>query len=336
LSAGLLACSVIAVFLNARAQLGSNFWSFGWVHVAVIISGGYATVELRRLSRMSPPLPIPSIREIFSRPIIAAGAIAVIAAAPNWSGASMYAGLESASGAPITHMSVHEAGGRYYADINRETEREVTKAQFDEFQQSLFSVFARVWVLLSLLSLCLWHVVVLRRSMPPTPEQAGTIAPSLSSETTASTGGKSGAVIAGIWLLVFSSSILVPLLQPNAARCNLFLPSEQPPQLVLLFPVLFFGGFALFTKRSPFFSPWLQQIIDRNYGLNFYEQFLVRLKPMLLFGIASVVSSLCMAFACGKTLEEFSRAMSLTFGVAAGLAFVVAHIVMRLRKVRGV
>lgn len=64
LSAVLLASSIAAIALNARDELMGAFGYFAWIHVGVIITCGYATIELRRISRMSPPPAIPKVREI--------------------------------------------------------------------------------------------------------------------------------------------------------------------------------------------------------------------------------------------------------------------------------
>jgi hypothetical protein len=343
LSAALLASSVVAVLLNARSQLGTSFWYFAWVHIGVIIAGGYATIELRRISRKSPPPTNPRLWEIFGRPIIAAGVISIIAAAPNLSGASINAGLKSADGAPVSSMSVHEVGGRYYARVNHEPDREIPKAQYDEFNQAFFSMFARGWVLFSFIALCLWHVVILRlRPVEPGSTGAGageaglsaTAMPStLESAVSAPPSSVSTLAIVGIWLAVLASSVLQFMQPIEPTMCTAQFPF---PVIVALMPFVVFGFGAMRAKHSFFYSPWIAQIVDARYGAKSYERFLVRLKPMLLFAAGFLAIAATAMVQCGKSVTDLYEAMMPTFFVSCGAAFVLMHFLMRWRKLPGV
>ncbi|MBV8210603.1 MAG: hypothetical protein JO133_11135 [Burkholderiaceae bacterium] len=312
-----------------------------WIHFAVIVNVIAASFKLRRMSKDASVGRIPSFREIFAPWLIATGFVAAGVAIPNWSGTPFGSAHMSSSGSSFGRVSWHASGGHYYKQEGHQPSEEISKAEYDELERQSYSVFARAWVALSFVGLCMWHIVVLRRSAPvPSEPEAGAQAvtgfATVSDQSLISGSGKSGALISGLWLLALSSSVAVPFIQSASGRCTDLTSMPEPPVFFLLFPIVFFGGFALFAKRSPFFAPWLAQIVDGNYGPNTYESFLLRLKPMLLFGIASVVGAVSMAFACEQTLAQFPRAWTLAFSLAAGVAFVVAHVIMWVRKVPGV
>jgi hypothetical protein len=239
-------------------------------------------------------------------------------------------------------MSWRASNGHHYVGINRDPEREISEAEYQEFEREAYSFFARGWVLFSFIALCLWHFVMLRlrlaeagiearatsgevmlASVPATLEPVAAGPPS-----TAST-----LAIVGIWLAVLASSTLQFMRPIDPAMCS---AEFQPPFVVALMPFVVFGIGAILIRHSPFYSTWIAQIVDAKYGPKAYETFLVRLKPILLFGMGAFANAAVTMDQCGKSLTDFYQSMTPTFFASTGAACVMMHLVMRWRKLPGV
>jgi hypothetical protein len=106
---------------------------------------------------------------------------------------------------------------------------------------------------------------------------------------------------------------------------------------LLLMPIVFFGAVSFFgPAQSPFYHPKLVRFINSRYGEQACESFLVRLKPVLLFGVVSVLQGaigLWRSYSGGASQEAY--VLNGVF-VSAGLAFALAHVTLYVRKAVGV
>jgi hypothetical protein len=340
LSALLLLISLSALIVRANAEWASGFPFMFGMQLAVILVFAAAMTRLRKMPSGAMPL----MRAIFPPWLIVAAAVGLIAIGHHVMVASNETTLKSLSGAPVTSTQWRHSieDGRYYARVNQEPEREISKSEYDAVQRETFPIFACFWVGFSVAALFMWNLVVERlkateaasdtavagefgaMQSPRTPAQADLTA-------TASTG--SSTVIAGIWCAAVLLSLvhLTRLVDPQI--CN----APFPPLVIILMPFVVFGFGAFRAKYSPFYLPWIAQIVDAKYGERTYERFLVRLKPLLMFGVSSIASAVTAAAKCGQSADNWSGLMTMPiFFLSTGLAFMMMHFVMRYRKVLGV
>jgi hypothetical protein len=109
---------------------------------------------------------------------------------------------------------------------------------------------------------------------------------------------------------------------------------SQVPILPQLLPIPFFAVMAWRAPYSPFFNPGLARLVDARAGAGAFETFLARLRPLLLFGVAAVLGAVletCSSVARGASLRSEVN----VFFLAGGIGFILAHWILRLRKVRG-
>jgi hypothetical protein len=144
----------------------------------------------------------------------------------------------------------------------------------------------------------------------------------------------STAVIATLWAFALFSNLWATFPSGHAGHC---LPQTgSPPPFLLLVPILVFGGWALIAPpQSPFYNPRLANLVDAKAGPGAFEAFLVRLKPMLLFGISAAIGGGLGAWNCLQ-LDQLTIGTEALFYLSAGFAFVLAHSILRYRKARGV
>jgi hypothetical protein len=101
--------------------------------------------------------------------------------------------------------------------------------------------------------------------------------------------------------------------------------------IMLAMPIAFFSFISVCgPAHSPFYHQRIAAYVDSRYGALAFESFLVKLKPLLLFGIASFVQGL-------TTLWQ-SPLPHIFPGVlfSAGLALVFAHFILLRRQAVGV
>ncbi len=328
-SAFVFAVGILGVIAGIDAAWARILPYLMWDHLAVIIVCGAAGYKLKRMVVTG----VPKVGALFPVWLIAAGIIAVGAIVPDWA-QMVRPSTVIAQGGPLmgnSGFSVSSRSGKYYARIKGEPEREITETQYDELQQRVFSVFARFWVGFGLVALFLWNLVIQRlrtseiavASIPTSPGAAST-----HGVTQVST-----PLVTAIWCLVLLSTALQFVSPAYPMMCL----APFPPLLVIFMPFVVFGVGALFAKRSPFFSPWLAQMVDAKYGPRMFETFLQRLKPLLLFGVATLVTAAIAFVRCSAMGAATTRPTTVDmFFFSGGLAFCMMHFIMRYRKVPGV
>ncbi len=100
---------------------------------------------------------------------------------------------------------------------------------------------------------------------------------------------------------------------------------------MLIMPIVFFSAVTyLGPARSPFYHPRLASLLDSRYGALAYESFLVRLKPILLFGVMSFLQGLTTFW------QADAPYIFAGFFISAGIAFIAAHVILRYRRATGV
>jgi hypothetical protein len=122
---------------------------------------------------------------------------------------------------------------------------------------------------------------------------------------------------------------------PDDMVCAMPMSSEMAI-LVVAVPLVFFVGMALFTKRSPFLSPWIAGLIDEKFGVGSCERFMVRLRPLLLFAAAGLLGAAATAASCWRSGAGDMNWTAPLFLASGSVAFAIAHFVMRFRRVPGV
>jgi hypothetical protein len=101
--------------------------------------------------------------------------------------------------------------------------------------------------------------------------------------------------------------------------------------IISVLPVLFFVAMALCGPRqSPFFHSKLAQWINARYGPHTFESFLVRLKPLLMFGTAGALQGV-IGLWHGRHVKPADDIAS-GFLLSAGVGFAVAHVILYLRR----
>jgi hypothetical protein len=96
---------------------------------------------------------------------------------------------------------------------------------------------------------------------------------------------------------------------------------------------LWFSVFVV--PRSPFYNPSLARFVDAKYGPATLETFLVRLKPLLLFGLVSLLGGVVQTWVCYDSGNTLSQGMG-SLSISAGFALLLAHAILRYRGVKGV
>lgn len=142
-------------------------------------------------------------------------------------------------------------------------------------------------------------------------------------------------MIFGIWVAGVGSNLLGAQ-QVSMQQMCAGAGAVDPPWFVLLMPPLMFVGWALFAKRPPFYAPWLAALIDERAGAGSFEGFVIRLKPLLLLAAAGLSSALGLALQCRRAGLGGFDAGGAAFMLSAGLAFALAHVVMRWRRLPGI
>lgn len=338
-SAGLLLVSLVAVAACTRVEWSRVVPYLMWSHVAVIVVFGFGIFAVRRLRSNTAKRVSPRPRELFAPWLLATAIVAAAFAIPSWS-PSPWETRHAPDGSVATTHQWHASadGTRYYESFNRGPEREISRADFQELERSMFSGFARMWVLFSFIALVMWRFVALRwqGELNPGPGVSSSgSASSLAAPAESTQGWKSTAAIAAIWVLVIGSNLLSLAHAPHAAACTALMPPEMQ-WVVLLMPLVFFGGAALFAKRSPFISPWIAGLIDEKLGAGVCEGFMVHLKPMLLFSAAGLIGAAGLAFNCRHSGAGHIDWTVPGFLASGSIAFGLMHFVMRWRRVPGV
>lgn len=336
----LVVCSIGALVACARAEWVGIMPFLMWIHVAVLLVFVGAIFALRKRRPGSGLRVSPRPRELLAPWVLALAAVGAVSAALNWPPTLLGTAPD---GSPVFRQSWRESedGGRYFETVNNGPEREISRADYAARQQGLYGMFARIWLLFSFVAMLMWRAVFLRRRDDMAPARfepsATSVARTFDSPEGAH-GRTSTIVIAAIWILGVGSNVMAFLHPADQAFCMMTAPIVPEPMnwVILLMPVLMFGGGALFTRHSPFMSPWIIGLIDERTGAGSYARFLTRLKPLLLFSASGFVSAAAVAVGCARVNHLDLQPFGPAFMVSLGLAFGAAHAIMRLRRVEGV
>jgi hypothetical protein len=146
---------------------------------------------------------------------------------------------------------------------------------------------------------------------------------------------RSTLAILALWAYATTGSVVELLLPVEGSPCPDNSPAFSPP-FVFVAPFAVFGWLALRAPHSPFFIPALVGITDKWFGPSAYLSFLVRLKPLLMFGVSGVVGGVVTMLQCVRIGAPWDRSTLSWFFLSAGVAFMFAHLVLRYRRVPGV
>jgi hypothetical protein len=136
-----------------------------------------------------------------------------------------------------------------------------------------------------------------------------------------------------IWVCAFGLESWLASEAIRASQCP-GLPLPIPP-IFYLAPIVLFGLASFFVRRSPFYNPSLARFVDAKYGPATLETFLVRLKPLLLFGLVSLLGGVVQTWVCYDSGNTLSQGMG-SLSISAGFALLLAHAILRYRGVKGV
>lgn len=300
-----LGASVVGTVLTTRADWAVYFPFLMWVHVAIVVLAGGGFFALRKAPTFGPGRASPILRELFAPWVLVAALVAVVAAAPNWAGT--VSGLES---------------------------------EYDEFQRANFAIFAKAWVVFSMLGLLLWRLIALRRRDALAEASTPLASASAATSTVASAPGdptwRSTAVIIGIW--VFMIGFQLPALMHPGVRPFCAFPVQQlggMQWLFTLWPGLFIVIGVCRIKRSPLLSPWVEQLLDDCLGKGGAAAFLTRLRPLLMVAWGSLIAAGTMWWTCSQGPTPNAGATFAIYFVCLSVACAIAHVIVRWRRISG-
>lgn len=335
-SGALLIVSLVAIVACTRRDWSSVVPYLMWNHVAIIVVFGIGALASRRLPPMKANRVSPRLGDLFAPWVLVTALVAATVALPNWVASPWDAGKEpDGSAATSRHWHASPDGQRFYESVNRGPEREISQAEYEELQRSLYSGFARMWVLFSFMSLLMWRFIALRwqSELTPAGPEPQPVEAQATHDAASARGGIATALIVALWTLAIGTNLLSFVLAPEEQLC----PTPLPPEMRLfglLVPPLFFGGFALFARHSPFLPQWIAGLINQKLGAGASEAFMARLRPLLLFAVGGLIGAVKMVIDC-------AHAGAGSWGVAGFLAsgsisFALAHFILRRRRVPGV
>jgi hypothetical protein len=145
----------------------------------------------------------------------------------------------------------------------------------------------------------------------------------------------SNLIIGGIWV----AFIVSVAFSSSPAAQSVPMPLSNGMALILLImPIAFFGAMAFVgPAKSPFsLPPKFTSFISARCGEHAWESFLVRLKPLLLFGVTCLLGG---AIGLWRTYQEggpFEAYVFSGFWVSSAFAFAIAHTILYLRKAEGI
>jgi hypothetical protein len=136
-----------------------------------------------------------------------------------------------------------------------------------------------------------------------------------------------------LWCLALVGAVVGAKTQPP-------FPEQVSPAMAVtaaLMPILFFPATAFWViPRSPFYHPRLAEFVDRRFGPGTLASFLVRLKPLLMFGVAAIVQGLVGLIQVSRGAASLGAYLPSVFFSSAGLGFCLAHWILYKRKAVGV
>jgi hypothetical protein len=136
-----------------------------------------------------------------------------------------------------------------------------------------------------------------------------------------------------IWVFVVAISVLRSHgLQPPV-------PASFSPAMtitLLVMPILFFGAVPFWARHSPFYHPTLARYVDGRFGEGALASFLVRLRPLLLFAVASVIQGGLGLIQAGHANSPSGAYAISGFITSTGIGFALAHQLFYLRRAVGV
>jgi len=141
-------------------------------------------------------------------------------------------------------------------------------------------------------------------------------------------------VIVGIWAVAYIPFVMNFFSLP-AREC---LP-QYPPSFALIaiaLPIVVFVFGACRFSQSPWYWYPLARFIDSRAGEGTYESFLVRFRPLLFFGIGGPIEGFYHVWWCHQAGVQASIQSKGWFLVSGGVAFILLHVILRLRKAQAV
>ena len=131
------------------------------------------------------------------------------------------------------------------------------------------------------------------------------------------------------WVIGILSAVLAPMVVPPELE-SIHIPFSLGIMMLTL-PIAFFSAVTFFgPAQSPFYHPRLATYLNSRYGALAFETFLVQLKPLPLCGVASSLQGIT-TFWQSDLPYIFPG-----FFLSAGIAFIVAHLILYHRKAIGV
>lgn len=145
---------------------------------------------------------------------------------------------------------------------------------------------------------------------------------------------RSNLVIALLWAFVLVTSVLGSTNAPLIPSPNGF--SHVMTATLVLMPILFFGAMSFWAPHSPFYHPTLARFVDGRFGEGTLASFLARLRPLLLFAVASTLQGVIYLVHAIHTDSPAGVYVVSGFFLSGGTGFALAHGILYSRKVVGV
>jgi hypothetical protein len=137
--------------------------------------------------------------------------------------------------------------------------------------------------------------------------------------------------IAVIWLVVLMDAVRQGYMLPSLPHLEAWRFDSSFGVLAILLPVVFFPSMAFWIKGYPFDVPPLRIWINRRFGDRSYENFLARLRLILLFAVAGLLIGtvgLIRAYLIGATQGAYVIGV---FFISAAAGFLMLRLILARR-----
>lgn len=131
-----------------------------------------------------------------------------------------------------------------------------------------------------------------------------------------------------IWLLVLVQTITVGTTAPATGR--LIFPPGFTGILLVLFPLVFFALAAFTIKRYPFDPPQLREKVDQAFGEGVFADFILELKPLLIFGISGICTGLLMLYVT-RGMHSAGAHFIAALAISGGTGFLLVRTIVAKR-----
>lgn len=133
-----------------------------------------------------------------------------------------------------------------------------------------------------------------------------------------------------IWLGILGSAAL------QGIRLHLAIPTIHGVLWITPVAALVPLAVSIFLGRHiggyPFDIPKLRKLVDSRFGSQIYAEFMHKLKPLLLFAVASIIAGGIGLYRSNSIVPGDSMAVVSVFYVCSGLGFIILRTLLKRRR----